>query len=116
MKKLIPFLILLPLLFLVGCKATEYHSIYVIPKLDIKGTVETEKKETAKESEEKTEGEIFTGVWLARLVRLPTSSGRGSNLGAIEIIFCPSAKSDFTKCRIGVAWSKKVHPMEQAAP
>ena len=54
--------------------------------------------------------EQFRGIWLARFVFKP-SSGEGRYLSAIEILFCPSESNDFTKCRVGVAWSATKNPL-----
>ncbi len=101
----------LAVLMLFGCGRLERHYIVRIPRLD--AATNTTKKTTGSEANEgqsstrETKSESHTGVWLARFDWVP--EGRQSNkvhLGAIEILFCPADKVDFTQCRVGVGWSR----------
>lgn len=58
---------------------------------------------------EKLPGTTRRGVWLYRLVTLPGYSGKTKSL---EVLFCPGPDPvDYSRCRVGVAWSAGQHPM-----
>ncbi|MCC6625493.1 MAG: hypothetical protein IT385_29915 [Deltaproteobacteria bacterium] len=98
----------------------ELDRIVVIPKLDTE-TISSktrqpagERGERASEASDKEQVKTHTGTWLARYRWEPYESINGvrlRRLATIEIIFCPFDQSDFTRCRVGVAWSRSVHPL-----
>ncbi len=101
--------------FLAGCGAApvkvERHAIFEIPRLDVKGTsmyqgagaTQQAPNSTASSETATSESKAVRGVWLSRTVYCDQQDWTPC---AIEILFCPAGKDDFTKCRIGVGWSK----------
>ena len=101
-----------------GCASShEIHFIKQIPRLDSESSASVTTEKSSRRGENSETGDSKTtaksrshsGAWLARFVRR-TEDGRGGQnrkLKAIEIIFCPADRgTDFTKCRVGVGWSK----------
>ncbi len=90
------------LLPLSGC-ATELHVITPINPMPTDGV---------DEQVTITQGAGGDGVWLARSVY--ETKGfiyRVRRLRAIEILFCPMKKHDFSDCRQGIGWSSDKNPL-----
>ena len=112
---------------LLGCgsapenrKTYEYDRVVVIPKLDTELISSKTRKpagergEGASESASEEKTRAHTAVWLARYRWEPwvtKDNEHRRSLATIEIIFCPFDQADFTRCRIGVAWSRRTHPL-----
>jgi hypothetical protein len=98
----------------------EWHRIVVIPKLDSETISSATRKPSGERGEravtETTDHKLqtLTGTWMARYRWEPYTTVNNQparRLATIEIIFCPFDQADFTRCRVGVAWSSQEHPM-----
>ena len=91
----------------------ERHNIVKIPKIDVAGKKKKDKNSGGEGEAKNSATKAHQAVWLARYVWEPytTVANRSARrLKAVEIIFCPADKSDFTQCRVGVAWSRSNDP------
>ncbi len=98
----------------------EWERVVVIPKLDAE-TISSKTRQAAGERgegatgpTEKEKTQVITGTWLARYRWSPYTADSGRQyryLSTIEIIFCPFDQADFTRCRVGVAYSAAAHPL-----
>lgn len=98
----------------------EWHRVVQIPKID-SDTISSSGKAQSGERGERVVIEqggekvtTHTGTWLARYRWEPYNTVNDESrrrLATIEILFCPFDKNDFTRCRVGVAWSRSVHPL-----